>query len=240
MKASPSSPSPTDARPPQWPTAPADIFEARAPSAMENGRHASHISQAPAGTGLIVCGALVREVLALKLKHAWDADVLGVPSLLHNRPERIPPAVRQRIREARLRYRRVVVVYGDCGTGGELDRVLQAEGVERIAGPHCYEMYAGPDFAGLMETAPGTFFLTDYMVRSFDHLVIEGLGLDRHPELRDEYFRHYTRVVYLAQSDDEDLLQRAGRAADSLRLPLEVRRVGYGDLERRLLERMAE
>lgn len=240
MKASPSSPTSSDASPPQWPIAPAEVFDALAPSAVESGQGASPVSPSPAGTALIVCGALVREVLALKRKHAWDADVLGVPSLLHNRPERIPPAVRQRIREARLRYRRVVVVYGDCGTGGELDRALQAEGVERIAGPHCYEMYAGSGFAGLMEDAPGTFFLTDYMVRSFDHLVIEGLGLDRHPELRDDYFRHYTRVVYLAQSDDDDLMQRAGRAADSLRLPLEVRRVGYGELERRLQERMAE
>jgi len=228
------------ASPPPWPIAPADVFDALALSPAESGQGASPVPPSPAGTALIVCGALVREVLALKRKHAWDADVLGVPSLLHNRPERIPPAVRQRIRDARLRYRRVVVVYGDCGTGGELDRALQAEGVERIAGPHCYEMYAGPDFASLMEDAPGTFFLTDYMVRSFDHLVIEGLGLDRHPELRDDYFRHYTRVVYLAQADDEDLMQRAGRAADSLRLPLEVRRVGYGQLERRLQERMAE
>lgn len=237
MKASPSSPIPSDANPPQWPTAPADVFDERPPSPVENG-HAGAPGASPAGTALIACGALAREVLALKQKHAWDADVLGVPSLLHNRPDRIPPAVRQRIREARLRYRRVVVVYGDCGTGGELDRALEAEGVERIAGPHCYEMYAGPAFAGLMEDAPGTFFLTDYMVRSFDHLVIEGLGLDRHPELRDDYFRHYTRVVYLAQTDDAELLQRAGRAADSLRLPLEVRHVGYGELERRLQERM--
>ncbi|HEX9680716.1 MAG TPA: DUF1638 domain-containing protein, partial [Anaerolineales bacterium] len=106
------------ASPPPWPIAPADIFDALAPSAAESGQSAS--SASPAGTALIVCGALVREVLALKRKHAWDADVLGVPSLLHNRPERIPPAVRQRIRDARLRYRRVVVVYGDCGTGGEL------------------------------------------------------------------------------------------------------------------------
>jgi hypothetical protein len=191
------------------------------------------------GTALVVCGALAREVLTLKERHAWDADVLAVPSLLHNRPERIPPAVRRRIREARSRYRRVIVVYGDCGTGGDLDRALEAEGVERIAGPHCYEMYAGADFGRLMAEAPGTFFLTDYMVRSFDHLVIEGLGLDRHPELKEDYFRHYTRVVYLAQTEDEALAERARWAAGFLELPLEIRRVGYGELESRLADRMS-
>jgi hypothetical protein len=198
----------------------------------------THGSSPSAWTALIVCGALAREVLSLKERHGWEADVLGVPSLLHNRPDRIPPAVRARIREARSRYRRVIVVYGDCGTGGDLDRLLAEEGVERVAGPHCYEMYAGAEFDGLMAEAPGTFFLTDYMVRSFDHLVIEGLGLDRHPELRDEYFRNYTRTVYLAQTDDAELTERAGWAADFLRLPLEVRRVGYGELETRLLARL--
>lgn len=238
MRRPANSPSSPAATPPQWPIAPQAVFDALAPSSAVN-EPTGPPASSPAGMALIVCGALVREVLALKRKHGWDADVLGVPSLLHNRPERIPPAVRQRIRDARLLYRRVVVVYGDCGTGGELDRALRSEGVERIAGPHCYEMYAGADFARLMADAPGTFFLTDYMVRSFDHLVIEGLGLDRHPELHQDYFGHYTRVVYLAQSDDPDLRQRAGRAAEALRLPLEVRPVGYGELERRLLERLA-
>ena len=183
---------------------------------------------------LIVCGALAREVLALRDKHGWEADVLGVPALLHNRPDRIPGAVLERIREARAAYDRVLVVYGDCGTGGLLDRALEQEGVERIAGPHCYEMYAGHEFDKLMAEAPGTFFLTDYMVRSFDHLVIEGLGLDRHPELRDDYFHNYTRVVYLAQQDDPALQARAQQAAARLGLPLTIRQVGYGALERRL------
>jgi hypothetical protein len=130
----------------------------------------------------------------------------------------------------------VVVVYGDCGTGGMLDRLLEKEGIPRIAGPHCYEMYADGTFDSMMAEAPGTFFLTDYLVQSFDHLVLEGLGIVRKPELRDEYFRNYTRVVYLAQRDDPALLVRAQWAADSLGLPLEVRKTGYGKLETRLKE----
>ncbi|MEX0787794.1 MAG: DUF1638 domain-containing protein [Anaerolineales bacterium] len=225
----------TPAAPP-WPTVLGELFDSV--PAAEDEVEAGSATDSTAETALIVCGALAREVLALKAKHAWDADVLGVPALLHNRPDRIPPAVLRRIREARGRYARVIVVYGDCGTGGGLDRALQAEGVERVAGPHCYEMYAGGQFSGLMDETPGTFFLTDYMVRSFDHLVIEGLGLDQHPELRDEYFRNYTRALYLAQTEDPALHARARWAADSIGLPLEVRSVGYGELETRLVELM--
>jgi len=187
-------------------------------------------------TALVACGALAREVLALKKKHNWDVDVLALPSLLHNAPERIPGSVQKRIRQAKDDYDRVIVVYGDCGTGGMLDRLLAKEGVPRVAGPHCYEMYADGTFESLMAEAPGTFFLTDYLVQSFDHLVLEGLGIDRHPALRDEYFRNYTRVVYLAQRDDPALIARAKWAAESLGLPLEVRKTGYGKLESRLKE----
>jgi hypothetical protein len=193
-----------------------------------------------AKTALIVCGALAREVLALKQRHGWEVDLLGVASLLHNQPERIPQAVLGRIRQARISYDRVIVVYGDCGTGGMLDRVLEKEGVERVSGPHCYEMYADGSFDRLMAEAPGTFFLTDYLVQSFDHLVIEGLGLDRHPELTKEYFKNYTRVVYLAQRADPALQERARWAADQIGLPLEIRQTGYGMLESRLLELIAE
>lgn len=187
-------------------------------------------------TALIACGALAREVLALKEKHGWDVEVLALPSLLHNEPARIPGAVQERIRQVRESHDRVLVVYGDCGTGGLLDRLLAKEGVQRVAGPHCYEMYADGTFEHLMAEAPGTFFLTDYLVQSFDHLVLEGLGIDKHPELRDEYFRNYTRVVYLAQRDDPALLERARWAADCLALPLEVHKAGYGKLESRLKE----
>jgi len=164
--------------------------------------------------------------------------VLGVPSLLHNEPDRIPPAVLKRIRQARSLYGRVIVVYGDCGTGGGLDALLKAEGVERVSGPHCYEMYANGRFDNLMAQSLGTFFLTDYLVGSFDHLVLEGLGLDRHPELRGEYFVNYTRVVYLAQRDDPVLRRKAEAAAASIGLPLVTIRVGYGALETRLVQLM--
>jgi len=189
-------------------------------------------------TALIACGALAREVLELRKKHGWEADVLGVPSLLHNEPDRIPPAVLKRIRQARSLYGRVIVVYGDCGTGGGLDALLKAEGVERVSGPHCYEMYANGRFDNLMAQSLGTFFLTDYLVGSFDHLVLEGLGLDRHPELRGEYFVNYTRVVYLAQRDDPVLRRKAEAAAASIGLPLVTIRVGYGALETRLVQLM--
>ena len=189
-------------------------------------------------TALIACGALAREVIAIRDRHGWPADVLGVPALLHNWPERIPPAVKKRISELRQRYEQLIVVYGDCGTAGTLDKMLDAEGVERVAGPHCYEMYADGTFDDLMAEAPGTYFLTDYLTRSFDHLVIEGMGLDRHPDLRETYFRHYTRVVYLAQRDDAELLQKAQQAAEYLQLPLEVRPASYGELEKRLVALM--
>ena len=185
---------------------------------------------------IIACGALAREVLALRDKYSWPAEVVGVPVLLHNHPDRIPPAVRRRIHEMRAKYDRVVVVYGDCGTAGGLDQALAAEGVERIAGPHCYEIYAAPGFEKIMAEQPGTFFLTDYLVGSFDHLVLENLGIDRFPELRQDYFGNYTRVVYLVQREDPALLERARWAAGQLGLPLEVRQVGLGALETRLAE----
>jgi hypothetical protein len=170
-------------------------------------------------------------------------DTLGlrtcaVPALLHNRPDRIPKAVLRRIREARGRYRRVIVVYGDCGTGGLLDKLLAREGVERVSGPHCYEMYADGRFDNLMAQSLGTFFLTDYLAQSFDHLVIEQLGLDQHPELKEEYFANYQRVVYLAQRQDPALLAKARAAARTVGRPLEVVPTGYGALEQRLARLM--
>ncbi len=189
-------------------------------------------------TAIIACGALAREVLQLRERYGWEAEVVGVPVLLHNHPHKIAPAVRRRIREVRREFDRVVVVYGDCGSSGALDLMLAEEGVERIAGPHCYEIYAGREFDRLMHQAPGTFFLTDYLVGSFDHLVLENLGIDRYPELLQDYFGNYTRVVYLAQREDPGLLERARWAADQLGLPLEVRPVGLGALETRLVELM--
>lgn len=186
-------------------------------------------------TALIVCGALVREVLALQKKYAWDVQLMVVPAILHNTPQRLPAAIRERIQAARAAGQQPVVVYGDCGTGGMLDRLLAAEQVERVAGPHCYEMYANEQFETLMEEELGTFFLTDFLVDAFDQLVIKPLGLDRYPELRADYFGAYTRVVYLVQRLEPRRLHRAHGIAHYLGLNLEVLQTHYGALETRLV-----
>ena len=179
---------------------------------------------------VVGCGALARELVALT-KDLPNVDITCLPATLHNRPGGIPAAVRERIRRRRAGYDRVFVAYADCGTGGLLDPVIAEEGVERLAGAHCYEFYAtSPEFAKLVEDEPATFFLTDFLARNFDRLVIKGLGLDRHPELRDQYFGNYQRLVYLAQTDDPALTVMARRAARRLGLRYERRRTGYGEL----------
>jgi Protein of unknown function (DUF1638) len=177
---------------------------------------------------VIACGALAREVLALNL----DAiDLTCLPASLHNRPERIPEAMRAKIRANRAAYDEILCLYGDCGTGGALDRVLAEEGVTRIEGAHCYAFFAGEDaFAALAEEEPGTFYLTDFLARHFDALVIKGLGLDRFPQLRDDYFGNYRRVVYLAQFDDPETTAKAKAAADRLGLAFERRFTGLAGL----------
>jgi Protein of unknown function (DUF1638) len=173
---------------------------------------------------VIACGALAREVLALRLEHI---DVACLPAQLHNHPRRIPEAMRAKIRANRAAYDEILCLYGDCGTGGELDRVLEEEGVRRIEGAHCYAFYAGEEaFAALAEEEPGTFYLTDFLARHFDTLVISGLGLDRFPQLRDDYFGNYRRVVHLAQFDDPEIAAKAAAAADRLGLAYERRFTG--------------
>jgi hypothetical protein len=179
---------------------------------------------------VIGCGALARELAELT-GPLPEVDVALLPALLHNRPERIPDLVRERIRAARGAYDRVFVAYADCGTGGSLDRVLEEEQVERLPGAHCYEVYAGREaFARLQDDEPGTFYLTDFLVRAFEALVVGGLGIDRHPELLPVYFGNYRRLVYLAQTDDARLVTRARVAADRLGLAFELRHTGYGEL----------
>ena len=186
----------------------------------------------PPSTLLIACGALAREVLALISLNGWDhMAVTCLPAIWHNTPDKIPEGIRGKIRENRDRYDRILVLYGDCGTGGQLDAVLAEEGVERIAGPHCYEFFATPRaFDALVEEELGSFYLTDYLTRHFDRLIIQGLGLDKHPELRDLMFGNYRRVVYLAQTEDPGLEARARAAAERLGLGYEYRLTGYGDL----------
>ena len=192
-------------------------------------------------TGFIICGALGREVLAIIEKHGWEAEVLGVPALDHNYPERIAPDVGKQIEAYKNQFDRLIVVFGDCGSRGALDALLKTyPEIERIAGPHCYEMYGGQAFHDLMEEEPGTFFLTDFLLRGFEGLFVKEMGLDRFPELRDEYFRHYKRVVYLAQDPEPELYEKAQKAADFLGLALEVRQTGYGLLEERLAEMMGD
>ncbi len=179
---------------------------------------------------VVGCGALARELVDLT-RGLPNVDISCLPATLHNRPGGIPEAVRERIRNRRAGYDRVFVAYADCGTGGLLDRVLEEEGVDRLPGAHCYEFYAGrPDFARLTDAEPATFFLTDFLARNFERLVIKGLGLDRHPELLPVYFGNYTRLVYLAQTDDPALVSASRRAARRLGLVFEHRRTGYGDL----------
>ena len=140
-----------------------------------------------------------------RAEHAGSGQALAV-KVLRKRFAKIPEAVRRKIRLNRARYDEILVLYGDCGTGGMLDAMLAEENVTRIAGAHCYDFYAGEKMiAAMMEDEPGTFFVTDFLASHFERLVIEGLGLDRFPELRDDYFRHYKRLVYLAQTDDADL-----------------------------------
>ena len=188
------------------------------------------------GILVIACGALAREIAALRRINDWTAiDVRCLPAELHNRPDRIAPAVRDAIRAYRDTYTKVFVAYGDCGTGGQLDAVLADEGAERIPGAHCYEFFAGAKaFSELSEAEPGTFYLTDFLVRHFDRLVTRGLGLDRHPELAGEYFRHYRKLVYLAQTHAPSSIERARQIAHRMGFEFEHRFTGYGGLGERL------
>lgn len=181
---------------------------------------------------VIACGALAREVQAvLDLNGLTHVELTCLPAIWHNRPERIAPGVQDLIRENRAAFNRIVVAYAECGTQGALDRVCDEEGVERIAGPHCYAFFSGNDaFAARGDDDFDAFFLTDFLARQFDAFVIEPLGLDRHPQLRDMYFSNYRRLIYLAQTDDGELDRRAEAAAERLGLAYERRFTGLGDL----------
>ena len=186
------------------------------------------------GVLLIACGALGREIVDLIELNRWPHfDVQCLPAIWHNTPAKIPEAVREKIRAGKDKYDRIFVLYGDCGTSGALDRVLDEEGgIERIDGPHCYSFFSGN---ALFEARAGeedltAFFLTDYLARHFDKLIWDGMGMAKHPELREMYFGNYTKLVYFAQTDDAKLDAMAEAAAVRLGLTYERRKTGYGDL----------
>jgi hypothetical protein len=185
---------------------------------------------------IVLCGALAKEIVEIVRQHDWDVSLHGIAAQEHMTPQNIAPLVEKKLRELMPQFERVIVAYGDCGTAGALDEVLARYDVPRISGPHCYEMYAGTGFQQMMDDEPGTFFLTDFLLRSFDGLVWKGLGLDRFPQLKDMYFANYQRVVYLQQRADDNLIPKAQAVAEKMGFPLEVRRTGYGELERRLVE----
>ena len=181
---------------------------------------------------MLACGAIAREVLTLIELNDWThVDLRCLPAQLHSRPERIPAAVDAKLTELAGRYERVFVAYADCGTGGALDPVLERHGVERLPGAHCYGFLAGNDaWDAMQDEEPATFYLTDFLARHFDALVVRALKLDTHPELLSLMFGNYRRLVYLAQTDDPELDRRAEEAAEFLGLDYERVRTGYGEL----------
>ena len=182
----------------------------------------------PRRTLVIACGALARELLRIRELNGWDhVEIQCLPARLHNSPAEIPGAVRAKIEAMEAGFDRVFIAYADCGTAGALDRVLDDYGIERIPGAHCYEFFAGHEsFYELADEEPGSFYLTDFLVRHFDRLVIGGLGLDRHPELAEHYFRNYRRVVHLAQDGEEALRRKAAGHAQRLGLDFVYRHHG--------------
>ncbi len=189
---------------------------------------------------MIACGALALHVGEIARRRGWEIDVHPLPPALHNRPERIAPAVRRLLARLASGYDRLAVAFADCGTYGALDEVLAEGGIERLRGDTCYDVLALEEVHEALAEEPGTYFLTDFLARTFERSVVRPLGLDRWPELRDAYFGGYARVLWLAQRPTPALRAAAKRAASALELPLEVRDVGDRGLERRLEELVSD
>jgi hypothetical protein len=185
-------------------------------------------------TAVVACGALAADVRAIAKRRGWEIDVHPIPALLHNRPERIAPELGRSIEMLRRRYDALAVAYGDCGSYGAIDETLAAFGITRLDGAHCYDVFARDEVRAALKEEPGTYFLTDFLARTFEHTVVRELGLDRHPELRDDYFGNYTRVLWLAQRPTNATRTAAQRAAERIGLPLHERTVGNVGLERQL------
>ena len=182
---------------------------------------------------IIACGALAREIAAIRNTHGWrHVHLKCIDAALHNRPDRIPEAIRERLDRYRGSFSKIYVAYADCGTGGAIDRLLEAEGIERLPGAHCYQFFAGEaEFERLSAEEPGTFYLTDFLARNFERLIVRPLKLDTHPELRDAYFGNYRRLVYLSQAPTPALADSARQAADYLGLEFLEVPSGFGGLE---------
>ena len=189
---------------------------------------------------VIACGALAHEIVWLQRLNNWNQiELQCLDAELHNRPKLIPQKLRDKIQENLGQYQSIFVAYADCGTGGEIDRVLEEENIERLPGAHCYSFYATEErFSELAEQELGTFYLTDFLVEHFDRIMIKGLKLDRHPELRDQYFANYTRVIYLSQRQDAELVKKAKVAAEFLGLGFRHLHTGYGDLDSSLQQQI--
>ncbi len=191
-------------------------------------------------TLVIACGAIAHELVAvIKANQLKHLDIQCLPAEWHNTPEKIAPAVDEKIKNSQLTHDKVFVAYADCGTGGRLDNVLRKHNVERLPGDHCYSFFAGSNaFEAMAEQELGTFYLTDYLVDNFQRLILDGLGITAHPELRDQYFCHYTRVMYLVQDSSPDVLSMrkiaAQKAADALGLTLDIHETGLQPFEQSL------
>lgn len=189
-------------------------------------------------TLFIACGALAKETKEIIDKYDWPVDLKALPALHHMTPARITTDLDKMLDQLRPKYDRIVVVYGECGAPG-IDDVLAKHNAARVSGPHCYDMYLGTaQFNELMVEEPGTFFLTDWLLRAYEKAVLAGLGLDKRPELAPLYFGNYHKLLYLSQTPTEKLMAKARAIADQMGWEFEHRPVGYGDLETRLVELM--
>ena len=178
---------------------------------------------------VIACGAIATHISNIASRENFDLTIYPLPPLLHNHPEKIAGEVDAKIEEIKGKHSKIAVAYADCGSYGALDKVLEKHGISRLGGDHCYDVFAGRQ--KVMElTTSGTYFFTDYLVKSFHRSVVVELGLDRHPELVDDYFKNYNKVVWLAQNPTEELKVAAQAAADLMKLPLEIDVVGESGL----------
>ncbi len=191
---------------------------------------------------IIGCGALAKEIVAIKKLNSWShIRIQCLPAEFHNRPEKIPAAVREEIERQRPVFEHIFVAYADCGTGGKLDAVLADYNIERLPGAHCYEFFAGADtFAKLADEEPGTFYLTDFLTRHFDRLIKSGLGLDRHPELMSTYFGNYRRLCFLSQTKSQELVTAARGHASFLGLEFQHKHTGLMPLAESFTEKIIE